>query len=341
MDVLIVGAGHIGQKEVRELSSHPVISIIGIVDSDLSRANRLAGDGLEVYNSLGEALGQTDPDLVRIATPPRTHFELAKMALKSDSDVYIEKIMTVYAENAWELVDLAETHDQSIYVRRNAIYTPVYQRTWDRLDEIGDVRRVVWTEPTGEYNEWTKSKAEWLEELPGGIISEHLPHALYLVRWYLGEEPDVVEVIYEDKELHVLLATKEKQASISYTKPSESPMLLQITGERDVMEINHSTMRIHQPRGFEQYDSVVKRTVAANLHEFYGNLENVLYLASHYLHRELNLGSGTDYQKTDHYRQFSDIAAGGNDESRFQMDGREGARNVELFETIWKEVGEL
>ena len=336
MDVLIVGAGSIGQKEIGELQHHPLIRLIGVVDTDTNRRTAVSGAVPTTYATLSEALTEMSPDLVRIATPPHTHSELALAALEAQSDVYLEKIMALNSTEAQKIVTTAETVGQSVYVRRNAIYTPVYQRAWNRLDRLGEIRHVHWIEPVGEYSEWSQHKQAWLRELPGGIISEHLPHALYTVRWYLGDEPSVVDVCYEGDELHVSLATDSKRARISYVSPADVPMLLDITGSKGTIRVDHSSMRIVEPRGFEAASNVERRTARANLHDLVGSVTNVARLTHHFLRRELNLYPDPFYSQSDNYRQFTDIANGGDTGGHFRIDGHEGVKNVELFETIWE-----
>lgn len=335
MDVLIAGVGSIGQKEVRELTDHPQINVVGVVDTDVTRGNSVTSLVPDTYTDLAEAITKSDPDLVRISTPPRTHFDLAQTALNAGTDVYIEKIMTLTADNAREIVQLADDLDQEVYVRRNAVYTPVYQQAWDRLDEIGELRKIHWIEPVGEYSDWSTSKGEWLRDLPGGIVSEHLPHALYTVRWFLDEEPTVENVDFTGHELYVTLETESRKVDISYVKASDVPMLLTLTGSEGSLFVNHSTMRVRKPRGFEDASSVEQRTIKANFYELFGNIQNMVRLGSHYVRRELDLRPNPLYSQSDNYRQFTDIAEGRNTVRSFSIQGEEGVKNVKVFEEIW------
>ena len=335
MDVLIVGAGSIGQKEASELRNHPDVQVVGVVDPNETRLAAVSPTVTETYGELTEALAKTDPDLVRIATPPQTHFELAMIALEADCDVYIEKIMTLDSGRAREIVETAKEYSKSVYVRRNGFYTPVYHRAWDEIDSIGERRYVHWIEPVGEYTEWNRSKQTWLKDLPGGIVSEHLPHALYMIRWFLQAEPAVEDVLYDSDELHVSLTAGEKRARISYILPSDFSTILDVVGSSGTIRIDHSTMRIHDPRGFENARSVEWRTARANVHDLFGSMKNLFWLSQKYIRRELGLAPDPFYSKSDNYRQFTDIANDGEPSGDFRIDGEEGLRNVQLFEEIW------
>ena len=339
--MLVVGVGSIGQKEVRELKNHPQISVVGVVETDDKRRAAISPLVPKTYTDFSEGITDSNPDLVRIATPPQTHYKLAKTALYAGKDVYIEKIMTLRSEEARDLTRLAKKLGRSVYVRRNAIYTAVYKHAWDKLNEIGKIRHVHWIEPIEKYSYWSEYKQKWLHDLPGGIISEHLPHALYTVRWFLGEEPEVENVLYTGKELHVSLKCDEKRAEISYITPSDIPMLLNIVGSKGTLLVNHSTYRIIRPRGFEYSKTLESRTIRANIHDLSGSIKNFFGLVGHYFIRELRLNPKSIFSKSDNYRQFSDIAQGGNPGGDFRIDGEEGVKNVELFEKIWQKAGEI
>jgi predicted dehydrogenase len=335
MDVCVVGLGNIGRKEVRELHDDATCRLVGAVDPVAPRRRVVSEFVDETYRTLADALEATNPDLVRIATPPRTHHDLGKRALEAGTDVYIEKIMTTTVAEARDLMARADERDCRIFVRRNAIYTPVYRRAWNALDRIGRVREVQWIEPTGRYSDWDPSKAEWLRELPGGIVSEHLPHALYVVRWVLAAEPTVVDVRTFDSGVTILLQTDDQTATITYTEPTDLPMLFRIVGSDGVLDVNHSSFRISQPRGFERF-SIEGRTIRANVADLLGCLKNILRLSNHAIRREFDLNPDSEYTKSDNYRQFRDVLTGAYSTRAFRIDGEEGLRNVELFERIWE-----
>ncbi|MDL0138938.1 Gfo/Idh/MocA family oxidoreductase [Halobacterium salinarum] len=346
MDVLLVGGGHIGQKELNEMEDHSEIDFTGVVDSHPGVRTTLEGKyDIQIFRDIQSALAQSNANLVRIATPPHTHAELAKPALEDGRDVYIEKIMTTTVAEAKELLHLADENGCEIYVRRNALYTPIYSRGLERLDEIGDVRYVHWIEPTGSYDRWPDDKQEWLRKLPGGIISEHLPHALYLIRMFLGNEPDVTDVVHKGKELYVTMATDAgQQAAISFMGTNDTPMLMRVVGSEGTLLLNHDTMQISRERSVEM-DSVLKRTLEANVNQFVEHVSHVAWLGKQRVAQQAGKRLGFDwaqeYQYTDHYRQLEDIANGAVSAGRIDITGEDGLKNVQLFESIWTATTEI
>ncbi|MFA5599164.1 MAG: Gfo/Idh/MocA family oxidoreductase [Phenylobacterium sp.] len=341
MKVLMVGAGSIGQKEIKELKKHPLVQIVGLVETDEKRRSAMAPFVPKTYTDLEKGIIESNPDLVRIATPPQTHYKLTMTALRAKKDVYIEKQETLRVDEMREIVELSRKMECRVYVRRNAIYTAVYQETWTKMKEIGEVRHVHWIEPREKYSYWSEYKQKWLRDLPGGIISEHLPHALYTVRWFLGGEPEVDDVIHNGEEFHASLKLGNKRGEITYTKPCDLPSLLVIVGSEGTIFMNHSSYRVFKPRGFEDSRTLEWRTVKANLYDLFGSIGNFMRLVGHFFVRELELDPRSVYSKSDNYRQFTDIARGGDTGGKFSIDGEEGIRNVELFEKIWRKAGEI
>ena len=113
----VIGAGYWGTKLVREYLSvernKGSVKLIKVCDSSL--ASLLSHR--EEFSIFDDLLTQKAHDLfenprvsaVHIATPNRTHYPLAKMALEAGKDVLIEKPMTLRSSEAYELVYLAES----------------------------------------------------------------------------------------------------------------------------------------------------------------------------------------------------------------------------------------
>ena len=84
-----------------------------------------------------------DPDLdvIVVATPVFTHYEIARQALLNGKHVWIEKPMTSTVEQAKELVDLAESRDLTLMVDHTFLFTgPVTKmKSLIDQDELGNL----------------------------------------------------------------------------------------------------------------------------------------------------------------------------------------------------------
>ncbi|MEM7321529.1 MAG: Gfo/Idh/MocA family oxidoreductase [Actinomycetota bacterium] len=103
LEVGVVGTGYWGIRHVRVLSSVPGVSV-SVVDRDDGR-RQAAVDAYPVkraVSDLGEIID--DLDALIIATPPTTHYSLAKAALERDIHVLVEKPMTTDLDEADDLL---------------------------------------------------------------------------------------------------------------------------------------------------------------------------------------------------------------------------------------------
>jgi predicted dehydrogenase len=75
------------------------------------------------YSSVADMLSDESVELVVVNTPNITHYEYAKQALLADKHIVVEKPFTAAAEQAKELINLAEKHGKLLAVFQN--------RRWD------------------------------------------------------------------------------------------------------------------------------------------------------------------------------------------------------------------
>ena len=103
----IIGTGHIGNYHVQQSLKIKGINLVGVFDINFKRAS-LIGENYDVkiYNSLEQLLKQCDA--VSITTPAVSHFGVAKIALKHDCHVFIEKPLTTLLQDAEDLIALAK-----------------------------------------------------------------------------------------------------------------------------------------------------------------------------------------------------------------------------------------
>jgi len=78
---------------------------------------------VKIVRDLDQLLKDSSVDLVVVATPNSTHYELAKRALEAGKHVIVEKPFTTTSTQARELIDLAASNDLFLSVHQN--------RRWD------------------------------------------------------------------------------------------------------------------------------------------------------------------------------------------------------------------
>ncbi len=104
-DIALIGLGYIGKIHLKLLKENPNWNLIGVYDIDLELTKNLSSQyGVRAFGSLEETISNCD--VLDIATPSNTHFEIAKKAIISGKHVFIEKPVTSYLKEAKELQNL-------------------------------------------------------------------------------------------------------------------------------------------------------------------------------------------------------------------------------------------
>ena len=95
-----------------------------------------------VYKSIDRMLQETSPDILHIATPPETHFEIVKTALKYDVPLSIcEKPLAHNLEDAEQIADIHCSGRMTILTNHERRYSKDYIRTKGIIEKktLGDL----------------------------------------------------------------------------------------------------------------------------------------------------------------------------------------------------------
>ena len=104
----MTGVGYWGKHLARNLNELGVLA--SVIDSDPNQLVWAKGKfhGIRATATIKETLAAGDIDALVIATPPQTHFSIARQALEAGCHVLIEKPFTCSSKEAGELVRVAE-----------------------------------------------------------------------------------------------------------------------------------------------------------------------------------------------------------------------------------------
>ena len=141
IEIGVVGYGYWGPNLVRNFSEAEGSRVAAVCDlrpQSLAAAARRYPT-IRTTSNFDDLLKDAAIDAVAIATPVRSHYELALSALKAGKHVLIEKPMTETAEQARRLIDAARRHRRVLMVDHTFVYTPAIRKLRDlvRADEIG------------------------------------------------------------------------------------------------------------------------------------------------------------------------------------------------------------
>ncbi len=147
--VAVLGVGGLGQHHARiyaEMEQAGDVEFVGLYDPNLERAREIAEkNGVRALESMEAALEQADG--VSIVTPTVTHHELASKFLKAGCHVLVEKPITNEADQAAELVQLAQENDRVLQVGHVERFNPVF----DYLQSVAKKPRFIETHRLSPY----------------------------------------------------------------------------------------------------------------------------------------------------------------------------------------------
>jgi predicted dehydrogenase len=111
----VIGVGHFGQHHAGKYARLEGSRLVAVVDSDPARAQMIAGQhGGEALSDHRPLLGAVDA--VSIATPPTSHFEVAREFIEHGAHVLVEKPITETVADATRLIDLARDRGRILQV---------------------------------------------------------------------------------------------------------------------------------------------------------------------------------------------------------------------------------
>lgn len=139
----VIGMGYWGPNLARNFATADGAQLVMLCDKDRRRLEKISRQypAAQVTDQVAEVFENKKVDLVAIATPVHTHYQLARQALTSGKHVLVEKPLTGSVAEAEELVDLAAKHGRVLMVDHTFIYHPAVEKIRDLIKrgELGDI----------------------------------------------------------------------------------------------------------------------------------------------------------------------------------------------------------
>jgi predicted dehydrogenase len=175
--IAVVGYGYWGPNLARNINESPEFRLMGLCERDSARGIDFAGryPGCAVEHDFDALLLDPRVQAVSIATPPSTHFDLARRALEAGKHVMVEKPLATSAVHAEELIELAAKVDRVLMPGHTFVYSPPVNKVRDLIQsgELGDVYFV------------TSSRMNLGLYQADGVISDLAPHDLSILLYWL------------------------------------------------------------------------------------------------------------------------------------------------------------
>ena len=139
-NLAIIGYGGQGGWHADHALTSDVVNLCGIYDILPARREVARSKSIHAYETLEELLADPQVELVTIATPNDTHFELVKAALLAGKHVICEKPVEMELSRVEEMIELAQA--------QNRLFTVHQNRRWD-VDFLA-IRQIIQSGKMGE-----------------------------------------------------------------------------------------------------------------------------------------------------------------------------------------------
>ena len=203
INVGVIGAGAAAlTAHLPALLSSGRFRLVGVCDLNPSRLDEaLARFPTQGFATSQELLEVAELEAVVVATPPQSHAALATEALRLGRHVLCEKPLARTRDECRALVDLAADVGAVLAVGHEKRFHPSLLRVREliRGGDLGTVffAGVHWgsaakLEPDRLIPEGFAHGYEWRwrnRDVGGGLVQDHLPHYVDLVRFWTDQEP--------------------------------------------------------------------------------------------------------------------------------------------------------
>jgi predicted dehydrogenase len=355
LKVAIVGCGKIADAHAAVIQRVTGCEIAGVCDREPLMAEQLR-ERFPVkrhYSDLGELLSDARPDVVHITTPPESHFDTARLCLEQGCHVYVEKPFTFYAEEAGNLLKLAEEKKLKLTVGHNEQFSHVARRMRALVKDGYLGGTPVHMESYHGYDLGDPSyarallgdKRHWVRRLPGKLLQNVISHGIARMAEYLSSDsPEVIahgfvspllRSIGENEivdELRVIISEKDQTTAYFTFSTQMKPCLheFRIYGPKNGLVLDQDHEILIKLRG-KSFPSFAEKFIPPALFAKQ-QIGNLLTNAGLFLRRDFHMDSGMKCLVESFYRSIRE-------DSPVPIPYREILLTAKIMDAIFEQVG--
>lgn len=227
----IVGSGWIAHDMANALIQEGV-GIYGVASGHYSSAIKFSEEFLieHVYENYQAMFEDENIDIVYIATPHNSHYEIMKDALFHDKHVFCEKAITLNSTELNECVEIAKERNLVISDGVTLFHMPLFKELKKVIssNSLGPVKMIQVN--FGSFKEYDVNNRFFNPNLAGGALLDIGVYAVSFARWFMASKPNTVLTTMTpfetgvDESSGILLQNKEMEiATISLTMRAKQP----------------------------------------------------------------------------------------------------------------------
>lgn len=241
----IVGPGWIAHDMANALIQEDV-GVYGVASSHYSSTKKFFEEfSIEhVYETYQAMFEDENIDIVYIATPHNSHYEIMKEALTHSKHVFCEKAITLNSMELNECVEIAKKRHLVISDGVTLFHVPLFKELKKLIssNSLGPVKMVQVN--FGSFKEYDVKNRFFNPDLAGGALLDIGVHAVSFARCFMTSKPNTVLTTMTpletgvDESSGILLQNKEMEiATISLTMRAKQPKRGLIACENGDVEV--------------------------------------------------------------------------------------------------------
>jgi predicted dehydrogenase len=177
----IVGCGYWGPNLIRNFVENPSSEVVMVADLKEERLAHIKTSYPQIMTTRNyQDLFSQDLDAVVIATPPATHYALAKEFLEHGLNVLVEKPITINSKHAEKLIEISQKKDLILMVGHTFEYNVAVHALKNLIDS-GELGQVYYVD-TARLN-------LGLYQRDLNVLWDLAPHDISILLYILGRTP--------------------------------------------------------------------------------------------------------------------------------------------------------
>ncbi|MDP3973566.1 MAG: Gfo/Idh/MocA family oxidoreductase [Candidatus Daviesbacteria bacterium] len=179
----VIGVGYWGPNFIRNLMGHDQAEVIwacDLSDESLKKINKYYPN-IKLTKNYQDILSDKTIDLLAIATPPQTHFQIAYNALKANKHIIVAKPLATKSQDAKKLINLAQKKGLLLHCDLTYLYTGAIKAIKDLTQN-----RSLLGEPL--YYDSTRSNLGLIQQ-DINVIWDLVPHDLAILIYCFNLKP--------------------------------------------------------------------------------------------------------------------------------------------------------
>ena len=178
--IAVIGYGMWGKNIVRNFFNLNVLDTVCDLDFDTREKIKTLYPSVNVISDMQEIIDNPEITAVAVVTPSHTHYGIVKKMLEAGKHVYVEKPISTVAQEAKDLMDLANHKNLVLMVGHLLLYHPAVNRL-KMLVESGELGDVVYAQSDRLNVNYFKNDRSVMWDLA--------PHDVSMISYVTGKNP--------------------------------------------------------------------------------------------------------------------------------------------------------